>query len=220
MSFGQRGAGAVRTVRPREMPATRAKAPEPAATSAWETFKPIVPWLTLALVIIPVGYLAVTMTIARLGRPAAAVSTDVTASAPGSAGHAVMITSSGDADMDAAILRARASLDEFWSRAAAPGAGESDFMVKAALRTRRGGLEHIWIGSPIKDVSGYSGRLANQPDDIPGAKAGSRVEFKESQISDWMYRRNGKIVGNRTLRVLLPRMPEGQAAQYRGMLAD
>jgi uncharacterized protein YegJ (DUF2314 family) len=202
------------------MPAARVKVAEPAAPGAWETFKPFLPWLALLLVVLPVAYLAVTMAVWRLGRPATAVSTDVTQSAPGPAGRSVMITSSGNAEMDAAILRARASLDEFWSRAAAPGAGESDFMVKVALRTRKGGLEHIWVGSPIKDASGCSGRLANDPDDIAGVKVGSRVEFKDNQISDWMYRRNGKIVGNRTLRVLLPSMPEGQAAQYRGMLAD
>jgi uncharacterized protein YegJ (DUF2314 family) len=39
-------------------------------------------------------------------------------------------------------------------------------------------------------------------------------------ISDWLYIRGGKMVGNRTLVPLLKTMPEKEAASYRKMLAE
>ena len=50
---------------------------------------------------------------------------------------------------------------------------------------------------------GYSGRFANAPRDLPGRKAGEVALFKEADISDWMFMRNGKIVGGETIRPLL-----------------
>jgi uncharacterized protein YegJ (DUF2314 family) len=51
-------------------------------------------------------------------------------------------------------------------------------------------------------------------------RLGDRIEIAEHQISDWMYVRNGKWVGNYTLRPLLKRMPPHQAARYISKLAD
>jgi uncharacterized protein YegJ (DUF2314 family) len=49
---------------------------------------------------------------------------------------------------------------------------------------------------------------------------GQRIEVPETDISDWMFRRNGEIVGNETMRVLLNYMPAEEAAQYREMLEE
>jgi uncharacterized protein YegJ (DUF2314 family) len=35
-----------------------------------------------------------------------------------------------------------------------------------------------------------------------------------------MYRLNGKIKGGETIRVIVKRLPEAEAAQYRGLLAE
>jgi uncharacterized protein YegJ (DUF2314 family) len=51
-------------------------------------------------------------------------------------------------------------------------------------------------------------------------RLGQRIEIGEAQISDWMYIRSGKMVGNHTLQPLLKRMPPQDAARYRAMLAD
>jgi uncharacterized protein YegJ (DUF2314 family) len=52
---------------------------------------------------------------------------------------------------------------------------------------------------------------------VKTVKLGQRYEFTAETISDWTFKRNGKLVGNETMRVLLPRMPEEQAAVYRQM---
>ena len=128
---------------------------------------------------------------------------------------------SADAEMNAAIAKARATLPTFWSSFAKPGNGEERFSLKVRFRADRpGGAqdEHIWVDAIEPLASGrLAGRLANDPRDIKG-KFGDRVEFTSEQISDWMFMRNGKIVGGETIRVLLPRMPKAQADDLREKL--
>jgi len=47
---------------------------------------------------------------------------------------------------------------------------------------------------------------------------GQRIQIDPARISDWMYMRNRKIVGNETMRALLLRMPKRQADAFRTML--
>jgi uncharacterized protein YegJ (DUF2314 family) len=49
---------------------------------------------------------------------------------------------------------------------------------------------------------------------------GDRIEIAEGDISDWAYMRNGKMVGNRTVRPLFKRMPASEVERIRKMLAD
>ena len=62
--------------------------------------------------------------------------------------------------------------------------------------------------------------INNVPRDVKTVRLGERIEVAYAQISDWMYMRAGKIVGNFTMRPLLKRMPPQDAARYRTMLAD
>ena len=39
------------------------------------------------------------------------------------------------------------------------------------------------------------------------------------EITDWLFVANGEMHGAYTLRVMLPRLPEAQAAEFRAMLA-
>jgi len=54
--------------------------------------------------------------------------------------------------------------------------------------------------------------------DVKTVRAGQRYTFNEADIADWMFMRNGKIVGNWTKRQLLKRMPKAQADNYPRML--
>jgi uncharacterized protein YegJ (DUF2314 family) len=42
--------------------------------------------------------------------------------------------------------------------------------------------------------------------------------FKEADISDWMFMRNGKIVGGETIRPLLKSLPKANADALRAKL--
>jgi uncharacterized protein YegJ (DUF2314 family) len=131
----------------------------------------------------------------------------------------IMDVPSSSAEMAAAIGRARATLPAFWASYEAPKPSETGHSLKVRFSTPRNDGEHIWIAE-VKSLGNglYSGRFANTPRDIPRKKAGDLVEFKEAAISDWMFMRNGKIVGGETVKLLLKTMPKADADALRARM--
>ena len=123
---------------------------------------------------------------------------------------------SEDKDMNAAIQKARGALSSFWKSYDGPAAGEADHALKVAV-AGNGTTEHFWLTRIKREGGKFSGVISNQPQSVKTVKVGQRYEFTEDMISDWTFKRNGKLVGNETMRVLLPRMPEEQASVYRKM---
>jgi uncharacterized protein YegJ (DUF2314 family) len=123
-----------------------------------------------------------------------------------------------DAEMNAAIAHARDTLPTFWASFDAPKPTEMGHALK--VRFDAGAeVEHIWVSDVEKLSDGnYSGRLANEPDDLPGKSIGDEVEFKQSDISDWMFMRNEKVVGGETIKALLKSMPEEEADAVRARM--
>ena len=122
--------------------------------------------------------------------------------------------------MAAAQAKARASLPDFWKKFAHPSANENRFMLKVMMPYSEKDVEHIWVGDiELKDDK-INATVGNTPKNVTYVKFGQRIEFEQDQISDWMYYRDGKIVGNFTKRPLLARMPPDEAARYRAMLAE
>ena len=64
----------------------------------------------------------------------------------------------------------------------------------------------------------YSGHFANEPRDLPGKREGDQVQFAQGDISDWMFMRNGKIVGGETIKPLLKSMPKADADALRARM--
>lgn len=125
----------------------------------------------------------------------------------------------GDPEMAAAIAKARKSLPAFWASYETPKAQEAGHSLKVRFPTGGSNGEHIWMAEVKKLADGrYSGRFANQPRDLPGKRMGDRVEFAEADISDWMFMRNGKIVGGETIRPTLKRMPKADADALRARM--
>lgn len=125
-----------------------------------------------------------------------------------------------DPEMEAAKAKARATLSQFWEKLERPGPGEEGFALKVSLPYSPRDTEHIWT----KDVERKDGKITavinNRPRDVKTVRLGQRIEIREDQISDWMFVRNGKMVGNFTLRPMLARMPPADAARYRAMLEE
>lgn len=72
-------------------------------------------------------------------------------------------------------------------------------MVKAPFKTSSGGNEWMWVEVTKWVGSTIQGILENDPFDVPGLKAGARVEVEESSIFDYIYRRaDGTTEGNET----------------------
>jgi len=124
-----------------------------------------------------------------------------------------------DPEMNAAISHARETLPAFWASYEAPKPSETQHSLKVRFPTHRNEGEHIWMREVKKLPSGgYSGRFANQPRDLPGKRAGDLAEFKQADISDWMFMRNGKIVGGETIKPLLKSMPKADADALRARM--
>ncbi len=123
-----------------------------------------------------------------------------------------------DVEMNAAIARARGTLPTFWASYGAPAPAETGHSLKVGL-PGRDRVEHIWVDDIKKLPNGsYSGRFANDPRDLPGKRAGDLVEFAQGDISDWMFMRNGKIVGGETIKPLLKSMPKADADALRARM--
>jgi uncharacterized protein YegJ (DUF2314 family) len=134
----------------------------------------------------------------------------------GAAEDRVVNVPANDAEMGAAIAKARKGLPQFWAKQAKPGIGESNFALKVQI-SDNGQVEHFWVNNIERKGSSLYGTVNNEPRLVGTVKLGQRISFKEDMISDWMYTRNGKMVGNETMRPLLKRMPKAQADQYRAM---
>jgi uncharacterized protein YegJ (DUF2314 family) len=123
-----------------------------------------------------------------------------------------------DPEMNAAIARARGTLPTFWASYEAPKPSETGHSLNVRFSTRKGG-EHIWIAEVKKLPNGaYSGFFANEPRDLPGKRAGDPVKFSEADISDWMFMRNGKIVGGETIKPTLKSLPKADADALRARM--
>lgn len=123
-----------------------------------------------------------------------------------------------DAEMNAAIARARATLPVFWASYDAPKRTETEHSLKVRFGTAGNG-EHIWMSDVKKLPSGeYAARFADIPRNLPGKRFGDLAGFEETDISDWMFMRNGKIVGGETIKPLLKSMPKGDAEALRARM--
>ena len=130
----------------------------------------------------------------------------------------VISVSDTDAEMNAAIVHARATLPVFWASYDAPKRGETEHSLKVRFQTG-GNDEYIWM-SDVKKLPGgdYAARFADTPRNMPGKRFGDLTGFKDADISDWMFMRNGKIVGGETIKPLLKSMPKADADALRARM--
>jgi uncharacterized protein YegJ (DUF2314 family) len=127
--------------------------------------------------------------------------------------------SENDAEMNAAIAKARDSLTNFWQIYEKRSHGESDFSLKVKVLDKEK-VEYFWVVD-IERIDGkIFGTINNDPDIVQNVKLGDRINVNEADISDWLYLQNKKMVGNYTLRVLFKQMPKQEVEKYKQMLAD
>jgi len=125
-----------------------------------------------------------------------------------------------DPEMVAAQSQARATLPRFWKALGNPGPGEEGFALKVAIPVGVDGTEYVWMVDIERPGSWITGVPNNVPLDATWLLPGERTDIDANRISDWMFMRNGKIVGNFTLRPALKHMPPEEAARYRAMLEE
>lgn len=127
--------------------------------------------------------------------------------------------SKDDAEMNAAIAKARSSLPDFWQIYDKPQHGETDFSLKVKI-TDGSEVEHFWTADIERKDGKIYGIISNEPDLVHNVKMGQKITINEADISDWMYIRDGKMYGNYTLRALFKEMPKAEVEKYKQMLAE
>jgi uncharacterized protein YegJ (DUF2314 family) len=120
-------------------------------------------------------------------------------------------------EMEAAIARARSEVDSFITEMS-KGTG-TDFSVKVAIEDKDE-TEHFWLKDIVYRTGKFEGVIDNDPGMVSNVKRGQKWSVKKSEISDWLFMRDGKMHGNYTLRPLLKTMPEEKAAKLKSMLAN
>lgn len=126
------------------------------------------------------------------------------------------ITEFDEAEMDAAIARARGEVDSFIAELNNPtGDGHA---VKIPI-TDDGEVEFFWLVDVAYQNGKFAGVINNEPAMVANVKLGDRREVGKAEIADWMYLRDGKMYGNYTMRPLLKSMPEDQAKKFEAMFA-
>jgi uncharacterized protein YegJ (DUF2314 family) len=134
----------------------------------------------------------------------------------------------GDPAMNAAFAKAAAGLDGFFEKMRNPPKGAERFSVKIGLADTAGApgyaivrpgagagfVEWFWTNHIRADGAGFSGQIANDPEDIHNIAMGQTIHFTRADIGDWMYFQDGKIVGNATA---CPALAHASAEERRQM---
>jgi uncharacterized protein YegJ (DUF2314 family) len=124
-----------------------------------------------------------------------------------------------DPEMTAAIAVARETLPQFWQVFEKRERGESDFALKVRIADGSG-VEHFWT-TDLKRRDGKTvGTINNDPNTVASVKLGDQIEIPEADITYWLYFRDGKMVGNHTLRPLFKHMPAAEVERLRKLLAN
>ena len=124
-----------------------------------------------------------------------------------------------DPEMVAAIKTARETLPHFWQVYEKPTRGETNFALKVKI-TDKQGTEHFWATDIQRRDGKVTGTINNDPNIVKSVKLGDRMEIPEADISDWLYMRDDKMIGNQTVKPLFKQMPADEVRQLKAMMAD
>lgn len=109
------------------------------------------------------------------------------------------------------LARARAGEKSFCVKYPLPAGYEGGFGTAGGVGAAEGiVMEQVWLtGIYFKDGL-YYGLLADAPMHLGGLQKGDRVVFETDDVTDWMYVRNGRIIGGLSVKYLLEKIPEDQ----------
>ncbi|MCC7423119.1 MAG: DUF2314 domain-containing protein [Planctomycetaceae bacterium] len=133
----------------------------------------------------------------------------------GNAGPVDRVTYVKDDDpkMNAAMEKARSTVQTFITALKAPKAGQTGFAIKKGFKDGDKG-EHMWVSPVIFDGANFKGKINNDPQIVTNVKNGQAVTIAPDEISDWMFIDGRKLVGGETLRVLRDTLPVEERAAF------
>ena len=118
-----------------------------------------------------------------------------------------------DPRMNAAIAKARATVQEFIAVLKAPKPSYYGFSVKLAF-TDGDVTEHMWLMPITFDGTHFHGTVNNQPEKLTNVTLGQKVAIDPATITDWMYIDDLILVGGQTLRAVRDSLPVADRAEF------
>ena len=138
------------------------------------------------------------------------------ACSPSATNDSVVHVDTDDEAMNAAIAEARATVQEFVQALTEQAPGDTYFAIKVPIHD---GVEteHFWLTEVAYSDGTFTGIIDNTPELVSNVKEGQPYEIAETEISDWVFFRDGVAIGNRTVRVLFLQMPDEDVAALKEM---
>jgi uncharacterized protein YegJ (DUF2314 family) len=91
---------------------------------------------------------------------------------------------SEDPEMNAAIAKARGSLDKFFQELNNPRSG-AEYLIKVRFNTNSSDGEHIWLDQVRTYANEVSGRLTDEPVELPSLHKGQTIKARRDDVTDW-----------------------------------
>ena len=116
-----------------------------------------------------------------------------------------------DKEIERIADNARRALPIFFRNLNTPENGANNFYVKYPLSSDDGDVEpkvreQVWLGDIRLKNNACYGTLAN----TARSRGQKRVTIDMDKITDWMYIQDGKIIGGRSIKYLLEKIPDDQ----------
>jgi uncharacterized protein YegJ (DUF2314 family) len=118
--------------------------------------------------------------------------------------------------MRQAFERARATLDDFLSRAENPAEGTTRYALKVAVSDGRN-TEYFWVNRFTGSADSFAGFLGNEPRLVKKYKFDEKFSFSRKQIVDWTYfdQPTKSMLGNFTACALLTKESVANAEAFK-----
>lgn len=118
-----------------------------------------------------------------------------------------------DARMNAAMDKARSTVNTFIAALKSPRSTQTAFSVKMRFNEGKK-VEYMWLVPVTYDGKSFHGQVNNTPEKVTNVKLGQEVSLAPSEIADWMYVDNGTLVGGYTTRAVRDSMPPAERADF------
>lgn len=98
-----------------------------------------------------------------------------------------------------------ANLDQFIDALNHPQPSQRGFMIKAPFQAVDGSTEEIWISAENYIDGAFTGIIDHKPDNVISINVNDTVTVPRSDVIDWMYTDNDRLIGGWTWRVMIDR---------------
>ena len=126
---------------------------------------------------------------------------------------AIIELAQADREIAKIAENARRGLPNFFRSLSRPEKGANNFCVKYPLTAIDGSVEYAWLNGINFKNGVYYGVIANTTMLTDSVNKGDTIIIDTDKITDWMYVQDGKIMGGRSIKYLLEKIPETQRSE-------